>query len=500
MVFPVVSRARRRLLWNSIAAQSANALSVGMGTVICLLILGTDLIDWRWTVALPLVILAAGIYLVARQIPDWYATARIVDTRLKLADTLATALFFAVPLRAARSNPAICEAQRGMAASVAGNLDARSAVPMQMPRATYVAASLVILAGGLIALRYGIQGTLDLRAPMAGMVRQMLFRAKADSADLQEKLQRQMAASRPGSKNQSSRPDTASDRSTQADNPQAAGAERTDAQDKRKGGGNSNRDENASQGDHSQKDQESADAEQQAGEEQNGRGQQADSGQDGPEQRNGSGRPGRFDGESNSFGAKLSNAMQNLLSALSPRPSAGRQQMGSSRGAAQRSNQPGGNQNSGSKRDGQRQDQDAAQGKQTAEGGKPQDSPATGSGESAGAKGERRQASGAGRQDGDKTIKEAEQLEAMGKLSLLLGKRAENVTGDVALEVESGRQRLITQYVQKNATHTDVQARTNRDEVPLALEPYVERYFDQIRKHGAANGPRARRRESAPRH
>jgi hypothetical protein len=90
--------------------------------------------------------------------------------------------------------------------------------------------------------------------------------------------------------------------------------------------------------------------------------------------------------------------------------------------------------------------------------------------------------SGIGRQDGDKSIKEAEQLAAMGKISEIIGKRSQNVTGEVMVEVASGSQQLRTQYSQRRAGHADTGGEINRDEVPLAYQQYVQSYFEEIRK------------------
>ena len=94
--------------------------------------------------------------------------------------------------------------------------------------------------------------------------------------------------------------------------------------------------------------------------------------------------------------------------------------------------------------------------------------------------------SGIGKQDGDKSLKEAEQLAAMGKISEIIGKRAQNVTGEVMVEVASGNQQLRTQYSQRRAVHADTGGEINRDEVPLAYQQYVQSYFEEIRKLPAA--------------
>ncbi|MBZ5581530.1 MAG: hypothetical protein LAQ30_04860, partial [Acidobacteriia bacterium] len=90
--------------------------------------------------------------------------------------------------------------------------------------------------------------------------------------------------------------------------------------------------------------------------------------------------------------------------------------------------------------------------------------------------------SGIGNQDGSKDIKQAEQLAAMGKISEILGRRSANLSGEVTVEVQSSRQQLRTPYAARDSRHTEAGAEIGRDEVPLALQPYVEQYFEQVRK------------------
>ncbi len=99
--------------------------------------------------------------------------------------------------------------------------------------------------------------------------------------------------------------------------------------------------------------------------------------------------------------------------------------------------------------------------------------------------------SGIGKQDGDKAAREAAELAAMGKLSEIIGKRAANISGEVMVEVSSGKQQLKTQYSQQNAAHTDSGGEINRDEVPLAYQQYVQQYFAQMRKLPAAKSKAA---------
>ena len=62
---------------------------------------------------------------------------------------------------------------------------------------------------------------------------------------------------------------------------------------------------------------------------------------------------------------------------------------------------------------------------------------------------------GIGSQDGEKAIKQAEQLQAMGKITEILGKRSAAVSGEVMVEVGSSKQQLKTPWAQSQASHTN---------------------------------------------
>ena len=71
----------------------------------------------------------------------------------------------------------------------------------------------------------------------------------------------------------------------------------------------------------------------------------------------------------------------------------------------------------------------------------------------------------------------------MGKLSEIMGKRAEKQTGEVMVEVNSSKaQQLRTAYSQKNGTYSNSGGEIHRDEVPLLYQDYVQHYFEQVRR------------------
>jgi len=97
--------------------------------------------------------------------------------------------------------------------------------------------------------------------------------------------------------------------------------------------------------------------------------------------------------------------------------------------------------------------------------------------------------SGVGKKEGSKDVELARQLEAMGKLAEILGQRNKNLKGDVMVEVSSGDQRLRTAYTETGATHRAAGSEIHRDEVPLVLREYVEKYFEEVRKQPPAVAP-----------
>ena len=101
--------------------------------------------------------------------------------------------------------------------------------------------------------------------------------------------------------------------------------------------------------------------------------------------------------------------------------------------------------------------------------------------------------SGIGSQDGDKSIKQAEQLAAMGKISEIIGKRSANGhrridRGGAAHQPDSCRRPTCSAARSTRRAAREI----NRDEVPVALQPYVEQYFEQVRKQARSGGGRVR--------
>ena len=196
------------------------------------------------------------------------------------------------------------------------------------------------------------------------------------------------------------------------------------------------------------------------------------------------------DGDNSSLADKLRDAISNLLAKMKPQSNSnqgqqrsasqppgaqsGQKQNQSKDGASKSANQEQADANSGGESQGEQQQGGTDQPAQGKSQGNSNERPNSPDGKS-----------GIGNQDGDKSAREAAELAAMGKISEIIGKRAANITGEVMVEVSSGKQQLKTEYSQKNATHVEAGGEINRDEIPLAYQQYVQQ-IREVRKLPAA--------------
>ena len=178
-------------------------------------------------------------------------------------------------------------------------------------------------------------------------------------------------------------------------------------------------------------------------------------------------------GENGGLMTKVEDAIQNMLSTLNPPhgspgapPQSGRDDSG---------HQPGKVRQNGGQPGDSHEEQSGEEARDS------QDAQGKGTGQSDTQQASKQPGSGIGSQDGDKSIRQAEQLAAMGKISEIIGKRSANLTGEATVEVQSTSQQLRTPYARRGGQHSQGGAAIGRDEVPAALQTYVERYFEQVR-------------------
>jgi hypothetical protein len=467
-----------------------------MAGAILLLIVGAQILNWYWIVLLFAVSLAASAYHSRSKLLSAYQVAQSIDRQLGFHDSLSTAYYFSQhPDRAA--SPEFVEQQREGAEDMARSADVERGVPFLMPRTAYVNLALVAVAFGMFGLRYGIHRNLDLGSPLVHINFDGLFgtspevaRAKpgqrlgegdgrrdpnAPVAPWEAKTNDlDPAADAPLPSNADPDPTSAStspDASAKADaksteqlppgtNPLDSG-EKGDSQQQPS-------DANASPG-----------ADSKSGP-QNGSKESKDA-KDSKE-----GNPSGSPSDNASLGSKLRDALSNLMAKMKPQSQKGGGKPNDpSQSSGSKSSQQGEKQEGDSKSPGQEQ-ADASANSQSdgdqQQGGNQQASQGKSEGQSNNQPNSPDGKSGVGKQDGDKSAREAAELAAMGKLSEIIGKRAANITGEVMVEVSSGKQQLKTQYSQQNATHVEAGGEINRDEVPLAYQQYVQQYFAQVRK------------------
>jgi hypothetical protein len=479
-VLALVRRARRRLFYNELFAQGANASSAALLAFILLLILGAEILAWQIVIVIPVVTFAAGLYIARRRLATPYAAAQKIDRRLGLADTLSTALYFSE--NASKADPDVVRSQSADAERLAESIDIHQAVPFTMPRTAYAMAALFLVAGSLFALRYGISRRLDLQQPLAAMLQETFgFQPKQQAKAKDRKVPPPDIA--PDSE-LASAVDKAERAGDPMDSPNEQGEEMTEGQPgKADSRSADNKNADNSQQAESTDDESAEDRDANEGQAE-GKGQQSGK-QDGKEG-NGKQDAGNNSESSNSLMSKVKDAVQNLLSKMKPQPNQGGQQQsgeqnGQQQGKGQQQNAKQQQAKNGQQQGGQQQaeGQDGQAGDQSQQA---QDQQGKGQGNSDSKQASKQPGSGVGSQDGEKRLKQAEQLAAMGKISEIIGKRSQNISGETTVEVQNTQQQLKTQYSNRAAQHSQAASEIGRDEIPVALQSYVESYFEAVRK------------------
>jgi hypothetical protein len=480
-VLALVRRARRRLFYNELFAQGANASSAALLAFILLLILGAEILAWQFVILIPVATFAAGLYIARRRLATPYAAAQKIDRRLGLADTLSTALYFKE--NQSKGDPEIVGSQAETAERVAASIDVRQAIPYTMPRTAYAMAALFLVAGSLFALRYGISRRLDLQQPLASMLHDRLgFEPKQQAKAKQPKVPQPDPAPDSELASAVDRGDRSGD---PMESPNEQGEEMTPGQLGKADSKSADSKQSADEGQQAEaSDEESAEGRDGNEGQGEGSGQQQNSKQDGKEGNNK--QDAGNNGENNSLMSKVKDAVQNLLSRMKPQQNQnGQQQSGEQNGQQQGKGQQQGNKQQNAKNGQQQGASQQAEGQEGQAGDQSQqaqDQQGKGQGNSDSKQASKQPGSGVGSQDGEKKLKQAEQLAAMGKLSEIIGKRSQNISGETTVEVQNTQQQLRTQYSNRAVQHSQAASEIGRDEIPVALQSYVESYFEAVRK------------------
>jgi hypothetical protein len=484
----LIESARRRLHIQILSSQALVALSIGAAGLVLLLILGTQVMDWYWPILLGLCAFGYLVFRVWNRLPNSYRSAQILDHRLNTYDLFSTAHHFSTQPRTPLTDNLIAAAD-----SAATQYSAADAIPFQMPSGWARAAALATVALSLLVFRYAFQSSLDLGSPIAPGMYQLLASGEKP---------KQLAKNKQTPDGQpmegfgltdatQQRPDDKAMEKSQDVNAESASATESAAGGQKPGqfqqsmspseegekmegtekGDQSSPGEKNSKGDDGKKDgdkQGGNPADKKSGGQQNQANQQ---------------------GDKNSLMDKFKDAMANMMNKLkSQDKSEGQQQQaqnkqdgqqgnGQQQQQAQKGQQAQGKQQAGGQQqndpNGQQQgDGNEKSPNQQAKGGDKSNQPSSGD-----------QKSGTGKQDGSKDIQLAEQQRAMGKISEVFGKRAQNLQGEIMIEVTSSKsQALKTNYSDKSATHSDTAGVIRRDEVPLIFQNYVQKYFEELRK------------------
>lgn len=469
----LLDEARRRCRWQLALRLGAWAASASLLAFCVLLLTGTQVLHWRWPAALTLSAFAWAVWAVRRNIPPKDKVAIRLDGALDTGDLFSTALHYRTgrPLRA--PDPAFLHSLNTAAEQTAAVSDAAAAMPLRWPRSAWTACAAFLLASGLFLVRYGVLQTFDLTAPLVAVefdtltgapiakrkapAKQM---AKADLPGV-EKLEI------PAEEQSSWTQEELTEQQMQAlKSPDATQIGREGMRDE-----NSGQEASDSDGDEA--------------------GEDGTKGSDDPNSPAGAADPRKggeksgskdpSDNKSSSLMDKMRDALANLMDKLKIDSKGGETKSASNKGQKGDQSQK---MEKGQNARGQQQAQDAdasQQGDQPGEGDSPQQAKSQPGGEQDSPS--KNEKSGVGKQDGNKDTELAEQRDAMGKLSEVLGKRALNVQGEVMVEVNNSRnQQLKTPYVNRSAQHADSGGEVSRDEVPLELREYVQRYYDTVRR------------------
>ena len=482
----IAAASRRRLAVLSFE-QLALALALTCGGAIVMLLLGTQILDWRWLVLLAILGAATAVWRIRQRRLSQYRVAQTVDRRLHLHDTLSTAWFLLEDGR--ERSGYIAERQLEQAGLAADGVDLAAVFPFAAQRAWALTGALMAVAFGLFAARYLITSSLSLKQSLVPLPSGLLTEAveKMEHPFGRRENPRSPLTVRPllpdGQRSSSDAQRMGADkqeraRALESGKPGESGGDRKVAAK----GGNLPRNgtAGANNADPSQA-QPSDNAAQRTLEPKNGKTPS-------PQPPSNAGQEAK-NTPSNGLLNRMKDALSDLMAKMRPEEN-GSKQLPSSQPsqeakpgqrASQNSSDSQMDQNAKSQEEGEEQSaQERTQGQATE---KPQSAKSRTSSESAANKGADAQ-SGVGRQDGNKDAQAAEQLRAMGKLAEIIGKRSADVTGDITIETSSGQQQLKTQYTGQQGHHADLGGEVNRSDVPVDLRGYVREYMEQVRRQG----------------
>ncbi len=462
----LAGRARRRLMALIAVEEFCRAAAVVCLLMGAMLVAGAGVFHPAWPLGCAAAALLWTAWRVRRRAPDGYTAAQRADAGLGLRDLLATAWHLRHNGRKTASPFVPLIEQR--AAEACADADLREALPLRWSRASALAAAAFSLLLGLFLLRVGLLRTFDLRPPLVAVHFDTLtgapvppapprrppakkldlpgFTLEEAQAGALDEEQMPLEALRTAEGGESALP---SPQGSRAPN----GRMQTPGQTAESG-------------------------QQQPGDEDSS---EADSAPDDSSGRqNGKDSPPRTQPQ-DSLLDKMRDALANLMDKfkLEMPPGEG------TRTGEQKAKQESARREKGRPQPGRKGEQgqegDMLSGQQQAQSDASQQAKSEQAGSPDAAS--QNEKSGIGKEEGRKELQAAEEMEAMGKLDELLGKRSQNVQGEVMVEVTNSKnQQLRTPYTGRTGARTDAGSELGRDEVPLHLQEYVQRYYEQVRR------------------
>ncbi|HEY3743319.1 MAG TPA: hypothetical protein VGL53_25910 [Bryobacteraceae bacterium] len=489
--------------------QLAVALAAVFAGAILLLLVGTQILDWYWLALLFAASFGYGLWSVMKRAPSQYQIAQLIDARLHLYDAVSTAFHFA---NASEPIPdEIKEAQAKQASGVAATADVRAALPYRWPKVTVWTAGLALAALTLFGIRYLVTQSMDTKPSLVAMAFDNFFTPspdrEADGGRTQKKRPldpdlEKLSVQVNDSETKRSDLDPGNDASNIVDTPEVNNPDsNADGKSKAKTDKVDVKAQGKEEGDEEgEKGKENADSKGKENGDQGNSSNDKNSPQAKNQQQD---KKGDQKGDQSSLLDKMKDAMANMLNKLKMDGQQKQQQQqaqnskeGQQAGKGQQKSDDKGQQDKQGQQqssEGEQKDQQAqAQGQQ---GQKQENAQGKGS-EQSKQPASPDAKSGIGKSDGNKDVQEAENARAMGKISEILGKRQKDVTGEMMIEVSSGKQQLKTAYSSESAAHKEAGGEINRDEVPLIYQQYVEKYFDQI--HATPKAAEASAKDTKP--
>ncbi len=468
--------------------QTGFAAAVVFSGAILMLLAGTQILNWYWLALLTVTAVAVSVVRIRNRMVTRYHLAQMLDTRLQLNDTLSTAWFLLSEPN--RRESLLAHSQIAQAEQIAVSLEPARAFPLKRYRTWELASVLGTLMCALFVARYFIQEKLSFEQSLIPIHLYSVLERLDRSLSAENQPLTLDVADEERSTGKPSQPEQSSQtRDTQHLRDQTPGQQRNPTESTELEAQKTAAQENATPQNGEFGKTETSEA-----------GRQPNTGENPtPDARQQATTPtpntkaqlpdGRQ--SSSSLLEKMKDAVSSLLAKMSPTAGSQKSAQKAQYPADRRSEEPsaGSSQQESQSPNAQKQQartDPSSNGQQKQATETTQASPGRSSDSSADNK-QSDGKSGIGRQDGQKELKEAEQLQAMGKLAEIIGKRSASLTGEVTVETSSGKQQLRTEYSGRIGSHADLGGEINRDEIPLMYRQYVREYMDRVHNQAKPN-------------